>query len=397
MRAPMARPSPRWLVASFAVAGLVALQDPWIAAQWSPHVAPGYLEWFGVITPERAAQLGMLSQDELVQEGAAATLYASPLDIAGLFASSLWDGLRDVFTAGWAFPFRQVLTSEAGRVAVRVVLLAAIATALLRRRAGERADVFSILPLSLAVLVGAWGQQAFHHFAEGLSEGRDYSFVLLRDYSHTAPGHVALPMVAILLVAGLHSLSGWKRDPAPLERNGVVAALALAIAALPVWLHGTTQTVDPQHGFWAPVDAGDLEDLRTIEDHVGRGEGVLVPAAAWGIGEERWIIPQGATAGLLPFSNLRLVFNARLGSSVFYNWRDVAAFCAGGDDDRRRFLEGQDVRWLLLKDPRAGGDEFHRRFRMCELSLERLGVVLPPVAIAGEVALYRIAPPNSSR
>ncbi len=377
------------LAGSCGLALLVSLQDPWIVAQWSSRLAPGYVEWFGAISPERAAELGMLSQDELVEESPGARLYDSGGDYARLFATSLSNGLRDTLTSGWQFPFRHAPSNPAGRIALRILVAAALVAVILRRRKGDGSSL--LVALGVGCVIGAFGQHAFFHFSEGLAVGRDHAFVLLRDYSDVASRHTALPLAAMLMLGALDVLARELRDPAWLDRRIVLAATGV-VCALPFLLHGATETVDPERGFWAPVAKQDIADLREIEAHVAAEQGVLVPAAAWGIGEERWIVPRGATASVLPWSERRLVFNARLGSSVFYNWRDVARFCDGRDEDRADFLERNGVEWFLWKRPVGVEADRGPRNPMCKLPLSRLGVFEPPVAAAGDLQLYRIDP-----
>ncbi len=391
-REALPRPPIIWIAASVGIAVVVVLQDPWIIAQWAPRLAPGYLDWFGVITPADAADLGLLSQDELVSgTGGAAPAYAAAGDIARLFGSSLWTGATGAFTAGWFFPFQQDLLTHIGRIALRLALLLCAALALAApatRSAPHRLLFFAVVA---GTCFGGLAQQALVYFADGLAVGRDYAFVLLRDYSGAAAGHVGLPVQAMALTAGVAWATAGGRASG---RGGqlAVAFAAVAACALPFLLYGTARTVDPEHGFWAPLRSGDIEHLRTLEQHIGPEEGVLVPSAAWGIGEERWIVPQGATASVLPFSDRRLVFNARLGTSVYYNWRDVALFCDGRDEERADFLARHDVRWFLLRDEQAATGAHPTRAPMCRLHLSRLGVVMPPVAVAGDLVLYRVDP-----
>ncbi|MDP6981120.1 MAG: hypothetical protein QF570_21370 [Myxococcota bacterium] len=380
-----------WVAVSLAIAIAVVLQDPWIIAQWAKHLAPGYLALFGVITPEHAASLGLLSQDELVSETGGAVAYASAGSLVRLFAGSLWTGVTGAFTAGWFFPFQQDLLSGIGRIALRLAVLVCAALAF----ASPATRNAPLRPLFFAVVagmcVGGFAQQALVYFADGLSVGRDYAFVLLRNYSGAAAGHVGLPIGAMALVTGIAWATTGGQTTERGGRIGVGVAAAVA-CALPFVLYGTTETVDPEHGFWAPLRSEDIEHLRTLEQHIEPEEGVLVPSAAWGIGEERWIVPQGATASVLPFSERRLVFNARLGTSVYYNWRDVAEFCDGSDAERADFLARHDVRWFLLRDERAANGERPSRAPMCKLPMSRLGVVTPAVAVAGDLVLYRIDP-----
>ncbi|MCP5042246.1 MAG: hypothetical protein GY944_14565 [bacterium] len=380
------------IAASLAIAAGVCLQDPWIVAQWAPRFAPGYLDLFGVITPDQAASLGLLSKDELVSQDATAVLYRSIADFARLFFASLAMGMRDFLTAGWRFPFSHDLFSDTGRIALRIVMLGCLGAAFSaagRKRTPQRTLFFA---LTIGACAGGFAQLALFHFADGLAIGRGYEFVLLRNYCEVAATHVGLPLQGMILVTGIAwaatSTRGCAARPSLAQTTGVTAV----IAALPFVLHGATQSVDPARGFWTPVGSGDIAALRTLESHIEPEQGVLVPAAAWEIGEERWIIPQGPTASVLPFADRRMVFNGRLGPSVFYNWRDVARFCRGSDAERADFLARHNVRWFLLKDDDVASDALHRRFRMCKLPLAKLGVVTPPAYVAGDLALYRIDP-----
>ena len=120
---------------------------------------------------------------------------------------------------------------------------------------------------------------------------------------------------------------------------------------------------------------------------------MLVPAESWAIGEERWIIPHGGTAGVLPFARKRLVFNARLGYGVRYGWRDLQGFCQADRAERRDFLRRNDVQWVFVKGRDSSSREFYDRFRLCGASLEGLGAAHPPSAHFGDQSLYRIQPP----
>ena len=118
----------------------------------------------------------------------------------------------------------------------------------------------------------------------------------------------------------------------------------------------------------------------------------MSPSNTWGIGAERWIIPQGATASVLPFTTKPFVFNSRLGASIYYNWKDLASFCRGSNEHRADFLSRNGVRWFLLKGEGSGERSAYRRVRMCKLGLKAMGVVYPPEFQAGELSLYRIDP-----
>jgi len=381
-----------WAVASCGIAALVCLQDPWIVAQWAPRFAPGYLDLFGVITPDEATNLGLLAKDELVSESAGSALHQTWSDFAWLFFASLAGALRDFLSSGWRFPFSQDLFSDAGRIALRIVILAGAGAGLVALR-HERTTLRTLFfALVIGSCAGGFAQLALFHFAEGLAVGRGYEYVLLRDYCEVAAKHVGLPVQGMILLAALGlAMTGW-RMPTRIASNAPTWIVAALATSLPFALYGTSESVDPARGFWAPLHHRDLANLRSIETHIGPDEGVLVPAAAWGIGEERWIIPQGATASVLPFSTRRLVFNARLGPSVVFNWRDVVQFCQGSDAQRAAFLARHDVRWFLLKDPAVGSDALHQRFRMCKLRLAQLGVITPPAHVEGNLALYRIDP-----
>lgn len=378
-------------VSSLAALG-IALEDPWIISQWSPALLPAYPGWFGVTTPSEAAAMGILSPDRLVEASAFVPQYASIGAWLRLGLVSIGAGFLELFASGASFPFAHDLSSDIGRVALRGVLLVCVVAALLRRR---EAHARYFLALALACVVGAWLQFAWFEFSEGLAIGRDYAFELLRRYSGDASKHVGLPLLGMLLAAGLASAMRGRAAPAALHRPAVAVlaaiVLALALAIAPFALHGTTETVDPERGFWAPIDRTDIAALERIEARVEAEAGVLVPAAAWEIGEERWVIPQGPTAAVLPFATKRMIFNARLGPSVFYNWEDLTGFCQGTALQRRAFLEAHDVRWFLLRSE-APLDRTAERFRMCKRTFAELGVVSPPEHVEGNLRLYRIDP-----
>jgi len=153
-------------------------------------------------------------------------------------------------------------------------------------------------------------------------------------------------------------------------------------------------------GFWTKVEREDIENLRLVEEHIQDWDIVLVPAEPWKIGQERWIIPQGGSASILPFIRKRVLFNARLGWGIRLSWRDLAHFCESPAARRVEFLRQQDVSWILLKARESSSAEFHRRYRLCGASLESLGVAHPPAFSHGDQSLYRVErsePPDPAR
>jgi hypothetical protein len=257
------------------------------------------------------------------------------------------------------------------------------------------------LGIALGTAFGGFAQFALIHFSEGLALGRGYEFALLRKYCEIAPSHVGLVAQALVLLASL----GWAITALPsrtsvesfLAKAWITPSFAALALILPFILYGLGVSVDPAKSFWGPVSSDDLEDLRAIESHIGAAEGVLVPSNTWRIDGESWIIPQGPTAGILPFTTRRVVFNSRLGAGVSFNWRDLAAFCRGTNRERAQFLVRNDIRWFLLKGKGSGTKSAHRKFRMCELKLREMGVTHPPAQQYGNISLYEIDPVSLGR
>lgn len=407
-----------WTVAlALALPIAISLGDPWIVAQWSIRlgaVGQGFLDLVGVVTPDQAASLGLLSTDELVVEKPGAIRYSGPGELVRLFAGSLAAGVGSWLTTGLHFPFMDDLFSDPGRIAVRLAIPAAVATALVSRRIAMRdrttgsvspadnAPMRVWLGIAIGVGFGGFAQIALVHFSEGLAAGRGYEFVLLRQYCEIAIRHVGLVAMAMVLLASI----GWAVAAFPSnnaipafigEKAWLTPLLALLAAALPFLLYGQTETVDPDKSFWGPVTSSDLADLRAIEAHIGDTDGVMAPSNTWRIDGESWIIPQGKTAGILPFTTRRVLFNSRLGAGVQFNWRDLAAFCRGTRQHRAQFLQRNDVRWFLLKGKGSGTRSAMRKFRMCKLELSELGVTFPPAHQQGNLSLYRIDPKSIAR
>jgi hypothetical protein len=294
--------------------------------------------------------------------------------------------------------------TDTGRIAIRVAFIGCAAGAIYWTRR-QRTDVTKrdagfaprlAAALTAGSVIGGAAQIATFEFANGLSIGRSYTFELLRNYCEIAPGHVGLVAGSFALIAVIY----WASDSAPpipslskvfVHPASIVIFLALATAA-PFTLYGTTDVVEPDKSFWAPVTDKNLLSLRQIENHIPDEDRVMVPANTWGIGVENWIIPQGPTAGVLPFSTKQLVFNSRLGTSVFFNWKDLANFCRGTKEHRAEFLSRNNVRWFLLKGIGSGQEAFYRKVKMCKLSLPAMGVTFPAAFTAGELALYPIDP-----
>lgn len=385
----------------------IAATDPWIVAQWTAQLGDAgdaFLGLFGALSPERAATLGLIATDELVAEPPAAVRHASIVDIAALFVASLYRGATGLLVTGWSFPFLGELASEFGRVMLRVATLAFAAAAIFwttrpQDRDDKRGNPWAaklMAGLAIGCIFGGFAQNATFEFTKGLAIGRSYAFELLRDYCEIAPGHVGLVAETLVLLAAI----GWAAQMAPrnealsksLTRPTSKGLLAVVIAALPFALYGVTETVEPDKSFWAPVHAEDLADLREIESHIGEDERVMAPSNTWGIGVESWIIPQGPTAGLLPFVTKPLVFNSRLGTSVYFNWKDLANFCRGTKEHRADFLARNNVRWFLLKGEGSGKESYYRKVRMCKLHLAAIGVTYPPAFTSGDVSLYPVEP-----
>ncbi len=391
----------------------IAIGDPWIVALWSAKLGDcgrWFLDLFGLVTPDQAASLGLLSKDELVAEKPGPVPYSNVGGFLRLAVASLADGARGWITTGWRFPFSDDLFSDPGRIIVRLGMIATAAFAIFRiryrseaARPGEHQPAMRLWGgIALAGALGGLAQMATVHFTAGLAVGRGYAFVLLRDYCEIAARHVGLVVQALILLAGIGwavsvlprrgGKEGSKGREANFAKPWTIAGLSAAVMILPFLLYGLVEPVDPTKSFWAPVSSQDIEDLREIESHIADAEAVLVPSNTWGIGDERWIIPQGSTASVLPFTTRRILFNSRLGAGVLYNWRDLGAFCLGSNRDRAEFLARNDVRWFLLKGPKSASKAFYRNFRMCKLPLAAIGVIHPPAYRAGDLSLYRIDP-----
>jgi len=285
-------------------------------------------------------------------------------------------------TTGWRFPFSDDLFSDPGRIIIRLGMIASAVFAMngMRNRSnaqrtGEDQSAMRLwCGIALAGSLGGFAQMAMVHFTEGLAVGRGYEFVLLRNYCEIAARHVGLVAQGMILLAGI----GWavavlsqreaREDPKGRRaKPWTIAGLSAVAMLLPFLLYGLVEPVDPTKSFWTPVFSQDLEHLREIESQIGDADGVMVPSNTWGIGGERWIIPQGPTASVLPFTTRRILFNSRLGAGVLYNWRDLGAFCLGSNRERAEFLARNDVRWFLLKGPESASETFYRKFRMCKL------------------------------
>ncbi|MBW2391298.1 MAG: hypothetical protein JRG89_23125, partial [Deltaproteobacteria bacterium] len=388
----------------------IAIGDPWIVSLWSAKLGHGgrwFLDLFGLMTPDQAASFGLLSKDELVLEKPGPVLYSSVGDFLRLAVASLANGARGWMTTGWRFPFSDDLFSDPGRIIIRLGMIASAVFAMngMRNRSnaqrtGEDQSAMRLwCGIALAGSLGGFAQMAMVHFTEGLAVGRGYEFVLLRNYCEIAARHVGLVAQGMILLAGI----GWavavlsqreaREDPKGRRaKPWTIAGLSAVAMLLPFLLYGLVEPVDPTKSFWTPVFSQDLEHLREIESQIGDADGVMVPSNTWGIGGERWIIPQGPTASVLPFTTRRILFNSRLGAGVLYNWRDLGAFCLGSNRERAEFLARNDVRWFLLKGPESASETFYRKFRMCKLPLAAIGVVYPPAHHAGDLSLYRIDP-----
>jgi hypothetical protein len=386
----------------------IALGDPWIVALWSEasgFAGTAFLELFGVVTPNQAADLGIISRDELVANAIETPRVAGVRGIIGLFASSLLEAVNVfVLGLGWRFPFLSDPYGDAERIVLRGLMTGSVlaAVVLARHRMPANAKGYDAVPgqvwvaITGAAMIGGFVQIAAWKFAEGLATGRGYAFVLLRDYLEVAPRQVGLAAQCLWLLAGF----AWLIPKIPirgvflelLPRAGVTLGLGLAVASIPLLVGDRLGGFDPDRSFWSLIDHTDLADLREIETQISEWEGVLVPTSAWEIGDEKWIIPQGATASVLPFATRRYYFNSRLGPGVKFNWRDLAHFCSSGSGHRAQFLESNDIRWLLVSDPNSASQSFYRGFRICDLQLAELGAVHPPAHRAGELSLYRLEP-----
>ncbi len=390
----------------------IAAGDPWIVALWSAKLGdPGqwFLDLFGLVTPDQAASLGLLSKDELVAEKPGLVLYASVGDFLRLAATSVANGARSWMTTGWRFPFSDDLFTDPGRIIVRLAMLASVVFAIhgMRSRSGaeEPGQHHSAMRLWCTIVLGAslggFAQIVMFQLAEGLAVGRGYEFVLLRDYSEVAARHVGLVAQGMILLAGI----GWAVAAFPrrealekiFTRPGMLPGMAALAGILPFLLYGLAGSVDPTRSFWSPVSSQDLEHLRAIESHIGEAERVIVPSNTWRIGEENWIIPQGPTASVLPFTRKQVLFNSRLGVGVRFSWRDLATFCRGTNQQRAEFLRRNDVSWFLLKGDDSASESGYRKFRMCKLPLAAMGVIHPPAHRYGDLSLYRIDPRGFGR
>ena len=381
----------------------IALGDPWIVALWSKlPVLPGeaYLSLHGIVTPGDAAELGIISRDELVSEAIASPRVTGIAPIIALSFESLFAAGRIwLLELAWKFPIRGDVFGDSGRILLRLSILG---MALLAIFAGPRGTTrWRSLPfrlfagVTLATAIGGFAQIASWKFAEGLAPGRGYEFALLRDYLEAAPAQVGLVVQGIWLLSGFT----WALCAIRLPRSRVVRSLpgigftctlAAVAACLPTLLSGKVIGFDPARSFWSVVERQDLANLREIETHIDDWEGVIVPASAWEIGGEKWIIPQGATASVLPFATKRYFFNSRLGPGVQFNWRDLSQFCRATPAERAKFLQGHDIRWLLIKDGEASSEAFYRRFRICDRHLADLGAIHPPAHRAGDLHLFRL-------
>lgn len=391
---------------AFGVPLAIVAGDPWIVALWTgPLGATGqaFLDTFSILTPDQAATLGLLSKDELVTQPSAAVLYSGIGPTLGLFTASIANGVADWFATGWAFPFYDDLSTHRARIVLRCVVVASIVVAVLgeKKKTGEpneknAATLRLFCGLALGLSLGGVAQFALIHFSQGLAIGRGYEFTLLRDYCEVAPRHIALVGQALLLLGALGTAATALRARLATDTVAVKTTLLVAVIAatsvLPFALYGQSEVVEPDKSFWAPLAAQDLVNLREIETLIDDDAGVMVPSNTWGIGKESWIVPQGATASVLPFATKRVLFNSRLGPGVFFNWKDLASFCRGTKQERADFLTRNDVRWYLVKGEHTAEQGFYRKFSICKLRLAEMGVVYPPVHRAGDLSLYAIDP-----
>jgi hypothetical protein len=235
----------------------------------------------------------------------------------------------------------------------------------------------------------------------GLAPGRDYAFVLLRDYTAESVAHTSLVATGFaLLLTGAWigtRLPAWQTGRRLCRRPWVLLPLMLVLALAPAWLYRFNDEADGAKGFWTRVDRQDIANLRRIEAEIPEWEAVLAPAKSWQIAGEKWIIPQGATASVLPFARSRFVFNASLGYGIGLNWRDLNRFCKASSRRQAEFLRGNDVHWILLKSEDSASRDFFDGYRLCGNDLESLGAEYPPVAHYGDQSLYRIVGPWSER
>lgn len=399
---PLSKPV---IAAAFVIPVFIALGDPFLVTWWTRLAGPlgdGFLASMGVVSQETMTLYGVASEMDFTQQAKLQPAVAGLVEIAGLAGRSVVDGASSwASVSGASFPFQNDLFSDVGRSVTQLscLLLAATGVMAARRTSRElqcwferRIWIALVAATAIAGLAGIMGWR----FVSGLAEGRSYAFTLLRDYTAASAANVSLIALGLLLLAsGAVLLAALPFDRWLARRNlgrGAIVTLALLVAALPFALYPVHDEADDANFFWTSIDEQDLEDLRIIEAAIDPWDVVLVPAAPWRIGDERWIVPQGPTASVLPYARRRLIFNASLGFGASLNWKDLAAFCNASESGRRSFLKSHGVRFVMIKGEHTGAAGFPGRYRICGASLASLGASHPPTVIAGDLALYEVGP-----
>ncbi len=393
------------VLASLVIPLLVSLGDPFLVTWWT-KLAGGAGELFlaamGVVNQESAVFHGVVSDLDFTPEAISQPRYRGAGDLLLLAGRSGVDAVLGwLGTSGSSFPYQSDLFSDAGRWIIRgaCVIPAGVAVAILRRTPPDSQPSLELRIwlglLATTCMAGLAGIMSWR-FLSGLAEGRSHAFVLLRDYAAASAANVSLIAMGLLMLASCGLLLASLSPPAWVSRlQSNLAAMAVAaavVAVLPFGLYAFEDGADRANLFWSNVSESDLANLREIEESIDEWDVVLVPAAPWRIGSERWIIPQGQVTSVLPYSRRRLLFNSRLGHGVHFSWKDLAKLCNASPSDRREFLRTNDVRFVLLKNTRATTPEFYEGFRICGVGLESFGVGYPPASVAGDLVLYPIRP-----
>jgi hypothetical protein len=156
-----------------------------------------------------------------------------------------------------------------------------------------------------------------------------------------------------------------------------------------------------KHLGWNNLQANvnDIRSIRSFEKIIPEEEAILINSTHKIIGNEHWLLPTDALAGILPYFNKRLAFEIPIRYSSTLTWEDWDDFCKTDSNGRDRFYSRHRIRWsvIYLPIPATFSIDDFKMQRFCDgkLSLFDLGFEFPARMITNKFALISLSAPKN--
>ncbi|MEW9625033.1 hypothetical protein [Rhodanobacter geophilus] len=310
------------------------------------------------------------------------------------------------------YPNSDLISNPGGAVLIKDTFFAVFFTWIVIFNIKSRWDVRSILcrsPLitfTLGLFAGCLINVLLAKVAADTIGVATHDTLLLASYAQSYVPLLTLFLAQILCVLAITMLTDAastliNRDSWTISRPRVVAGFACVIlivfaAVLARVTPGYLPTASKMDG-WRSVSGREIREFRRVENMVPINGLILAEAVPAELNDnEKWIIPVGRGAALLPFARGRYVFNVKLGTGEEFSYKDLHdKFCTGNARSARRFLRENNVRYLFSPGTGAStqSKEDFLNKSYCNVSYRDLGVVYPAFLIGKYgIAYYKIQP-----